>query len=56
MSAKKRTGNKTSNYLISTKRDQFDKTQESFIGKLRSNFMGTEFNLYDHGENPKRCK
>ena len=56
MSAKKRTGNKTSNYLISIKKDQFDKTQESFIGKLRSNFMGTEFNLYDHGENPKRCK
>ena len=56
MSAKKRLGNKTSNYLISTDKNQFDKNQKSFIGKLRSNFMGTEYNLYNQGENPKRCK
>jgi len=26
-----------------------------FLGKLRSNFLGTEFNVWDHGENPKKA-
>jgi len=26
------------------------------IGKLRSNFMGTEFNIYDNGKNPNDSK
>lgn len=31
----------------------FNKKSDSYIGKLRSNFMGTEFNIYDSGKNPK---
>ena len=27
-----------------------------FIGKLRSNFIGTEFHIYDTGENPKKAR
>lgn len=27
---------------------------EGYIGKLRSNFLGTEFNIFDWGENPKK--
>jgi len=45
MSAKKRSGNKSSNYLISTDKNTFDKNRNSFIGKLRSNFIGTEYNV-----------
>jgi len=53
MIAKKKGKNKTSNYLISTDRDKTEKSDEEYIGKIRSNFVGTEFNLYDDGENPQ---
>jgi tubby-related protein 1 len=56
MSAKKRSINRTSNYLISYKKDELKKNSLYYLGKLRSNFMGTEFNIYDHGENPKKTK
>ena len=26
------------------------------MGKVRANFMGTEFTIYDQGENPKKTK
>lgn len=48
MSAKKRACNNTSNYIISLSREDLEKG-DNFIGKVRSNFMGTEFVLYDHG-------
>jgi tubby-related protein 1 len=31
----------------------FNKNSDSYIGKLRSNFIGTEFNIYNSGKNPK---
>ena len=37
-------------------RNNLDKKDASFIGKVRSNFLGTEFNLYDNGANPKNSK
>lgn len=55
MSAKKRACNNTSNYIISLSREDLEKGN-NFIGKVRSNFMGTEFVLYDHGENPEKTK
>jgi tubby-related protein 1 len=54
MSAKKRSANKTSNYLISYKQGELKKSSLYNLGKLRSNFMGTEFNLFDSGQNPKK--
>ena len=33
--------------------DSIKRGTDAFIGKLRSNFMGTEFTLYDDGTNPK---
>lgn len=51
--AKKRTKNKTSNYLISMDKNQMDKESASYMGKVRSNFVGTEFTIYDAGVNPK---
>lgn len=43
----------TSNYLISSADGDFEKTSPNYVGKLRSNFIGTEFQIYDHGLNPR---
>eukprot|EP00956_Cyclotella_meneghiniana_P013661 scaffold19824_cov62-Cyclotella_meneghiniana.AAC.3 len=54
MTSKKRMGNATSNYLISMGRNDFDNRQSpNVIGKLRSNFLGTEYQIYDDGRNPQ---
>lgn len=52
MAAKKRSKNSTPNYSFSLNKDSFDK-DNNYLGKLRSNFFGTEFVLYDAGKNPK---
>jgi tubby-related protein 1 len=49
--------NTTSNYVISMKKNEFStRNREVFLGKVRSNFLGTEFILFDEGQNPKKCK
>jgi tubby-related protein 1 len=54
MTSKKRVGNTTSNYLISMGRNDFDNRQSpNVLGKLRSNFLGTEYTIYDQGNNPQ---
>lgn len=50
MTAKKRPNNKTSNYLISMQRGDLNRRSANYLGKLRSNFIGTEFNIYDGGD------
>ena len=56
MSACKRPGNKSSNYILSLDKKDFKRKSKNCLGKLRSNFVGTEFHLYDQGENPKKKK
>ncbi|EFJ16516.1 hypothetical protein SELMODRAFT_116378 [Selaginella moellendorffii] len=34
-------------YIISTDTDDFSRGSNTYVGKLRSNFMGTKFTLYD---------
>ena len=51
---KKRPKNKTSNYLISMGEKDLNVKSQNFVGKLRSNFLGTEFNIYSPGMNPKK--
>lgn len=51
MAARKRPKNKTSNYIITMNHDVFEK-DSNYLSKLRSNFMGTEFNQFDTGDNP----
>ena len=53
MTSKKRAKKQTSNYLISMGRNDFGKNSSNIIGKLRANFVGTEFQIYDNGTNPK---
>jgi tubby and related proteins len=52
MCGKKRSGQKTSNYLISMSEDDLRRNSHNYLGKLRANFVGTEFRIYDNGSNP----
>jgi tubby-related protein 1 len=56
MSAQKRKWNISSNYLVSLLPNNIDKTAPCVIGKLRSNFLGSQFHLYDNGLNPSDKK
>ena len=53
MCGKKRSGQKTSNYLISMSEGDLRRTSNNYLGKLRANFLGTEFCIYDRGSNPE---
>ncbi|XP_052808247.1 tubby protein-like isoform X7 [Mya arenaria] len=54
LAGRKRKKSKTSNYLLSTDPIDLTRSGENFVGKLRSNLLGTQFTLYDNGENPKQ--
>ncbi|XP_033909156.2 tubby protein-like isoform X3 [Acipenser ruthenus] len=54
LAGRKRKKSKTSNYLISIDPTDLSRGGESFIGKLRSNLMGTKFTVYDNGVNPQK--
>ena len=45
MASKKRPNNKTSNYLISMGEGDLSRDGTNYLGKLRSNFVGTEFQV-----------
>ncbi|KAF8791308.1 protein king tubby 1-like isoform X3 [Argiope bruennichi] len=54
LAARKRKKSATSNYLISVDPTDLSRGGESFVGKLRSNLLGTIFTVYDAGFNPKK--
>ena len=56
LTGKKRSGNTTSNYMISMDQEKVDKKSAGFLGKVRSNFLGTEFSIFDNGCNPEKAK
>ena len=56
LTGKKRSGSKTSNYMISMDQEKVGKKGSGYLGKVRSNFLGTEFSIYDTGENPDKAK
>ncbi|KAM5170417.1 tubby-related protein 3 [Mantella aurantiaca] len=56
LAGRKRKKSKTSNYLISTDPTDLSREGGSFVGKLRSNIMGTKFTIYDSGESPDKAK
>lgn len=51
VSAKKKAFCATSHYTFSLDKDDFEREN---IGKVRSNFLGTEFNGYSKGQNPSK--
>uniref|UniRef100_A0A4X2K557 Tubby-like protein n=2 Tax=Vombatus ursinus TaxID=29139 RepID=A0A4X2K557_VOMUR len=54
LAGRKRKKSKTSNYLISVDPTDLSRGGESFVGKLRSNLMGTKFTVYNNGVNPMK--
>ncbi|XP_003961503.3 tubby protein homolog [Takifugu rubripes] len=54
MAGRKRKKCKTSNYLISTDPTNLSRDTSCYIGKLRSNVLGTKFTVYNGGENPEK--
>ncbi|XP_041113106.1 tubby-related protein 3-like isoform X1 [Polyodon spathula] len=56
LAGRKRKKSKTSNYLISVDPTDLSREAESFVGKLRSNMMGTKFTVYDNGTNPTKAQ
>ena len=53
LSARKRKKSKSSNYLISLDKDDLSRQSGNYFGKLRSNFVGTEFVIFDKGSKPQ---
>lgn len=53
MAAKKQANNKTSNYHVTMNEGDFAKESPDYLGKVRANFVGTEFQLFDHGQSSK---
>jgi len=54
LTGKKRGMNATSNYMITIDQQKFVKDANGYLGKVRSNFLGTEFYIFDCKENPKK--
>jgi len=55
LTGKKRGMNSTSNYMITIDQQKFQKDVNGYLGKVRSNFLGTEFYIFDSKENPKKA-
>ena len=53
LAGRKRKKSKTSNYLISVDSMDLSRDSDSFVAKLRSNFVGTSFTIFDNGESLK---
>jgi len=54
LAARRRKKQKQSNYKVSLDRDDLSRHSSNYFGKLKSNFMGTEFQMYDEGINPDK--
>uniref|UniRef100_A0A8C5HSA5 TUB like protein 1b n=1 Tax=Gouania willdenowi TaxID=441366 RepID=A0A8C5HSA5_GOUWI len=55
LAGRKRKKSATSNYLISIDATDLSRGGENFVGKLRSNLMGTKFTVFDNNVNPDRA-
>lgn len=42
--------------MITIDQDKLKKGTKGYLGKVRSNFLGTEFALFDTGSNVKKSK
>ncbi|XP_076987342.1 tubby-related protein 2 isoform X2 [Tamandua tetradactyla] len=54
LAGRKRKRSKTSNYLISLDPTDLSRDGDNFVGKVRSNVLGTKFTIFDNGVNPDR--
>lgn len=56
LTGKKKGMNTTSHYMITIDQQKFAKDANGYLGKVRSNMLGTEFSIYDCKENPKKMQ
>lgn len=56
LAGKKKSGSATSKYVISSNQNQMEKNSGGYLGKVRSNFLGTEFTIFDNGKGPKKAE
>lgn len=56
MAARKRKKSKSSHYIITASKITSTKNKENVVGKVKSNFIGTEFTIYNDGRNPFKLK
>ncbi len=55
MSARKRKKSKSSNYILSFDQEDTARFSANFAGKVRANFLGTEFVVFDKGQKPQKA-
>ncbi|XP_061640110.1 tubby-related protein 1-like isoform X1 [Phyllopteryx taeniolatus] len=55
LAGRKRKKSATSNYLISIDATDLSRGHDNFVGKLRSNLMGTKFTVFDNALNPEKA-
>ena len=56
MAARRRKKSKTSNFCITLDYEDLDAHGDAFFAKLRSNYFGTEYVLYDSGKRGDKAK
>ena len=54
LAGRKRANKQTSNFLMSRDRDNLERESQHFHGKVRANFSGTDFVIYDAGDAPEK--
>ena len=54
LAARKRKKSTTANYLLSTDPTNLSREGDGYVAKVRSNALGTQFTIYDSGQNPKK--
>ncbi|KAH0504763.1 Tubby-related protein 2 [Microtus ochrogaster] len=54
LAGRRRKRSKTSNYLISLDPKDMSRNGNNFVGKVRSNVLGTKYTIFDNGVNPER--
>ncbi|XP_053462470.1 tubby-related protein 2 [Nycticebus coucang] len=54
LAGRKRKRSKTSNYVISVDPTDLSRDGYNFVGKVRSNVLGTKFTIFNNGVNPSR--
>lgn len=55
LASRKRKKSATSNYLISVDPTDLSRGGDSYVGKVRSNLLGTAFTVYDSGVSPRKA-
>jgi tubby-related protein 1 len=55
LAAKKRKKAKSSYYIISTSAEHLSRDDPEFAAKLRANFVGTNFTIFDNGISPSKA-